>query len=631
MKVMVKHLWLAVALIAVASSILLLSDTQQRRGAKLAHKRSCPIISIMQHVSVLIIDSHVEGVLSRLDERGYVAPGRTNIRFYNAHGDYPTATAIARDIVSGPSDIMISSSTLSLQALARANENGSKIHVFGAVTDPYGTGVGISGPEPEQHPPYLVGIGTFQPVENTFRIAKEMNPALQRVGTVWNPGEQCSEACVKKARAICTELGMTLVEVNASNTSEIPEALRAVIAKDVDAIWIGGDTVAMAAVDLIARQAQQAGIAAFTNSPADVERGMLFGLGADYFQVGEYTAEVAVAILGGADPAEFRIDNAIPERLRVNYTVLAGLSANWSLTPTLQQRLVGAELQKEKNLTSKTGEAPAELALVNLTNNASLDAAIEGVWEGLAQMGLQQGKDYAVRIYNAQGDMTQMSQILDQVAQQQPDMLITVSTPVFVAAAKRNFNFPLVFTVASDPVKLGLFQHGCPPNITGVHDDPPLGELLQMARRYDPALTAVGIVYDPGQMNSILSVEKLRRAGQEQNVTIHEATVATISDLPMATQALIQRGARAIIISADNLAVTGFAAIHKVAAGADIPIFTTNTSLMQHGASGAVGDSYLDWGCQSGQLAARVLAGVSPADIPIRATQVYDHIEPEPK
>ena len=64
---------------------------------------------------------------------------------------------------------------------------------------------------------------------------------------------QCIDARIQSTRCepvpdfVCKgtkQLGIELVEANAGNTSEVPEAFRSVLARDVEAVWIGGDTVA---------------------------------------------------------------------------------------------------------------------------------------------------------------------------------------------------------------------------------------------------------------------------------------------------------------------------------------------------------------------------------------------------
>jgi ABC-type uncharacterized transport system substrate-binding protein len=657
MKNLIKDLWLAVLLIILASAILLLSDQQQRKDRKLIRKSDYPLIAMMQISSSTLLDAHAEGVISRLKEKGYYAPDGHNVRRFNPQGDFGTANSIAGEIVNGPYEMVITTSTVALQVFAGANQSTRKTHVFGAVTDPYGAGVGISGPEPDQHPPYMTGVGTFQPVKRAFELIRELNPIIKRIGVVWNPGEQCSEACIRIARDICTELGIELMEATATNTSEVPEAVRSLMAKNIEAIWVGGDTVAASSIGLIVSIAKTAKIPVFTNDPADPDAGALFGLGANYFTVGEYTADMAVSIFEGAAPSSFRIENVVPEQFRFNHQVFATLDNPWTISQAIralldenasntQEELIVLDfadhLTKGKKPSLEMIEAanyyrnaslirsrPASVALISLVENRLLEEAEEGVMAGLIESGLRPDNDFITKRYSAQGEIAQLPQIIDAAMQEKPDVIVTVTTPVMMAIVKKVKETPVVFTVTSDPKKLNVFISGRPDNVCGVHDNPPVAEVLDMAIAYDNGLKNAGIVYDASQMNSLLSVEKLRVAGKEKGITITEATASSVTDLSMATQSLVQRGVQAIIISADNLANTGFSVIHRVAQSAGIPIFATEPSLVEQGATGAYGDDFYDWGRQSGRLAAKVIAGVPPHRLPLTETISHKRIEPK--
>ncbi|HRW96833.1 MAG TPA: ABC transporter substrate-binding protein [Bacteroidales bacterium] len=657
MKQLLKDLWLAVTLILAATVILLLSDRQQRLQSDREHAEAFPDIAIMQINSTSLLDAHVEGVISRLKEKGYYAHDGSNVRRFNPQGDFSTANSIAGDIVNGPYKIVITSSTVAMQVFAKANQKGKKIHVFGAVTDPFGTGTGINGPEPNQRPAHIAGIGTFQPVERAFEIIKELNPKIKRVGVVWNPGEQCSEACLLLARAFCKSNGIELIEANATNTSEVSDALRSLIARNVEAIWIGGDTVATASIRMIINIASDAGIPVFTNDPSDADAGALFGLGADYFTVGQFTADIAVKILEGADPTSFSIKNVLPELLRFNHERFNSLSGQWTITPKIKELIEQSDLKnssglktldfallKEKGIEpdmatieqaerylnlSVRKNRPSKVAIINLVENLVLDEAEQGVYAAFDESGLQPDKDYVIKKYSAQGEIAQLPQIIDAVVQEHPDVIITITTPALIAIAKKKLNIPVVFTVASDPYKLNIFRSGRPDNICGVHDNPPVGELLDMAIIHIEDLTAVGIVYDAAQMNSLISVEKLRKAGKEKNIHVFEATASSINELVMATQSLIQRGAQVIILSADNLAYTGFSSIFRVTQASDIPVYTTDPSLVEQGATAAYGDSFFEWGKQSGKMAIKILAGMPPEHLSITETVFKQRIEPK--
>ncbi|MFO7721859.1 MAG: ABC transporter substrate-binding protein [Bacteroidales bacterium] len=653
----IKDLWLTTMLILLASAILLLSDLEQRKSARKRGEREFPKIAIMQISSTPLLDNHVAGILDRLESEGYIASDQGNIRMFNPQGDMNTANAIAKEIANGPYELVITSSTVALQTFSKANQNSRKIHVFGAVTDPYGAGVGISGPDPTQHLPYMVGIGSFQPVTQSFRILHELNPKIKRVGVVWNPGEQCSLACVTEARRVCKELGIQLIEAIAANTTEVSEAVRSLMAKGVEAVYIGGDTVANSSINLIIKVARDNDVPVFTNDPSDVKIGALFGLGANYFTVGQYTADLAIAILRGKSPSEFGIDNVVPEELQLNQGVLQSLGTNWNLsekvlkmlreqgTAISEERVVldFAELKRKGirptvqmikeanwyvNIPRKDGK-PARIAMITLVENKLLEEAEEGFSQGLTGSGLKQGRDFTIRKYSAQGEIGQLPQVIDAAVREKPDLIVTVTTPALMAIVKKVRDIPVVFSVASDPNTLKIFPGGRPDNICGVHDNPDVEALLEMAMNYDRGLKAVGVIFDAAQMNSVISVEKLRKVCRQKRVILYEATASTVTDLGPATQAVIQKGAGAIIISADNLAITGFSAIHKAASASNTPIFASEPRLVAEGATGAYGDAYAEWGKQSGKMAAKILAGVPPAQLPIAETEIKQKIEPK--
>lgn len=270
---------------------------------------------------------------------------------------------------------------------------------------------------------------------------------------------------------------------------------------------------------------------------------------------------------------------------------------------------------------------PVKIAMINLVENELLDEAQQGVVEALVRGGLKVDEDFAVKKYCAQGELGQMPQIIKAVVQANPDVIVTITTPAMIAVVKEVKDIPVVFCVASDPFKIGLFKDKRQPNVCGVHDDPAVDQLLDMAKKYNPGTDAAGIVFDPAQPNSVLSVVKLRKAGEDRNIKVIEATVSNVSELTLATQSLIQRGAKAIIVSADNVATTGFPAIYKAASASGVPVFATEPQLVEQGATGAIGNSYKDWGLQSGAMVAKILSGASPVDLPIEPTKVSTRID----
>ena len=247
-------------------------------------------------------------MLDGLREGGFVDGESIVIQRYNAENDMPTLNAIAKEVTNGQFDLVLTASTPALQAVANANKVGKTVHVFGIVADPFSAGVGISRDNPLDHPQHLVGFGIFVAVEDVFRLAKELFPDLQSVGEVWNPAEANSEACTIRARAIAQELGIELVEANAENSAGVREATSSLIARGVQALWVGCDSTVQVAVDSIIRLAREAHIPVFSTFPGNAEQGALFGLGANFHEVGKLSGKLAAKVLHGTDPATVAVE-----------------------------------------------------------------------------------------------------------------------------------------------------------------------------------------------------------------------------------------------------------------------------------------------------------------------------------
>ena len=284
------------------------------------------------------MDEGVAGMKAGLKESGLVPGESLQIQLYNAEGDMPTANAIASEMTAGQFDLIMTSGTPAMQAVANANRSGKTTHVFGLVADPFGAGVGINRENPLDHPPHLVGIGSLIPVAPSFLLARQMFPDLKIVGVVWNPAESNSEAFTREARKVCADLGIELLEANADNSAGVFEAAGSLVARGAEALWMGGDnTVAAAAVSVVSA-ARSARIPVFSILTGNTERGVLFEAGCDFVQVGRQTGLLAARILKGADPATIPVENSVPEMLVINQAVVRGLRDPWAVSDEILER-----------------------------------------------------------------------------------------------------------------------------------------------------------------------------------------------------------------------------------------------------------------------------------------------------
>ncbi len=642
-----RSLALGLALIAATSALLLFSDLRSRvkpAGTEPPATSTRKMrIAVLQHASIKNLDDGRDGALAGLAEQGWREGENLEIQRYNAEGDMAVAQTIAKAMVGGRYDLMLTITTTSLQAVANANKETKLPHVFGLVTDPYAAGVGINRDNHLDHPAHLAGYGTMQPVELAFKTARRMNPSLSKVGVVWNAAETNSEAQVKLARKVCAELNIELLESTVENSAGVGEAAAALVSRGVDAIWQGGDVMVITAIETVLSAARKGRIPVFSVVPTNIKRGMLFDVGADYFEVGRIVGELAGEVLNGRSPASVSIDNRMPETLCINVQATLGLRDKWTVPDDLIQKAVsyidaqGVEHNKTspKAATAPTASAaatkpaaPANLprvAIVQHNTQPIFDAGTQGMLDGLAEAGFRDGESYALRRFNPMADANLANAIAVEVSQGGYDLILTATTPSLqtVANANRGRHTPHLFALVADPSATGVGVSatdplGHPSHLSGYGTRLPVISAFRIAREINPALKTVGVLWNSSEVNSEVQLRDARKVCAELGITLVEINVDSTNAVAEATAALLSREVEAVFIPGD---ITVLGAVNNVldrSRRAGIPVFSLFPSAQPKGELFNVGADYHEVGRRTGLLAAEVLRGLPIASIPVK-------------
>jgi ABC-type uncharacterized transport system substrate-binding protein len=622
----IRRLLLGLGLILLTSAILLISDWHQRNtvGGKI------PRVAIVQHSAHPALDEGVLGVLEGLTASGLVDGQNIEIERFNADGDFTVANAIAGQVVAAGFDVAVTISTPSLQTIAKANSAEKVIQVFGLVVDPYRVGVGIGRKSPLDHPKNLVGVPTPFPVADSFRLARKLFPGLRSVGVVWNPSEANSEITTMQAREICQELQINLREANVDSSVAVAEAAAALGAQGVRAIWVGGDNTVALALDSVVAAARKARIPVFSSITTEPNRGTLFDFGANYYDAGRMTGKMAAEILGGVDPATIPIPDKIPQKLVMNRQALKGLKDPWVFP---EEVLAKADVlidedgvhRKSQMAVRKPPEGSIfKVGLVYFAPEPGADACMEGLFNGLKDLGFVQGKNLQVRKTHAQGEIINIPSILQNFDNEDVQLIITLTTPVLTAAINAVKRKPVVFTYVYDPIAAGAGKTPTDhlPNITGTGSFPPLEDTLDVIQELVPKVKAVGTLYNSSEANSRKVIEVARELFQKRGIKLEEVAVTNTGEVFQAAQVLTARKIQALWITGDNTALQAFDGIAKAAADARLPLIINDPEFTEKGALVAVG---IGWQrtCQgAAKQVAQVLLGANPQNLPFENVAV---------
>ena len=631
---MLQRLSLGAFLIVLASSILLLSERPKppSNGATRQTATGGPLkrVALFQLASQLIIDEGATGVIESLGQAGFVDGQTMILKKFNAEGDVATANAIAQELAGGDYDLVITLTTGALQAMANANKNRHVPHVFGMVSDPIKAGVGV-GTDPNDHPAHLTGIGTFPPVDQALLLAKHMNPQLSRVGLGWNPAEVNSEVCTLLARKVCETLKIELVEVSVENTSAVREAVGSLIDKRVDALLVGGDVTMLGAIEIVTRAGAEAHIPTFTCIPGNAEKGALFDVGANYYEVGKKVGQVAARVLQGEAISTIPVEIAIPPKLFVNTLETKLLSSDWKIPPDVLARadsVIDESGRRDKAVAEPKSvpKRPDRLWRVRILSYVSSEDAADaerGYREGLQKSGLVEGRDYELKSTNAQGDMAALNGMADLAIADHADLLLTISTQALQTSMQRTKTIPIVFTMVANPFQAGAGKSETDhaPNVTGAYGANDVKGMMPIIKQLLPDAKVLGSLYVPNEVNSVYSYELLLQACSAAGYELVSKGANAGTEVLDATQSLCDLHPDAICLANSNLTSTTFSTVAQVANKSKIPVFAFMGSTAAQGAAVVLTRDYYDMGVDSSRIAARVIRGEGPATSPFQESK----------
>ena len=297
----------------------------------------------------------------------------------------------------------------------------------------------------------------------------------------------------------------------------------------------------------------------------------------------------------------------------------AGCGGN-SQTGTGTQSQTASSAQEttsqESSQAASQDEASYTIGIGQYAVHGSLDNCRKGFLQGLAEEGIEEGKNLTVLYENANGDGGMGTQIISNFLSQNVDMICAIATPMAQTAygATKRTDVPVIYTAVTDPVIAQLATEDKMPagNITGTSDKLPVEEQLQMIRQILPDAKTIGIMYSTSEVNSQSTLEEYKEAAPEYGFEIIESGISTAADIPLAADNLLTQ-VDCLNNLTDNTVVSSLPIILNKANSKGIPVFGSEIEQVKLGCLAAMGLDYIELGKQTGLMAAKVLTGEAKA------------------
>lgn len=256
------------------------------------------------------------------------------------------------------------------------------------------------------------------------------------------------------------------------------------------------------------------------------------------------------------------------------------------------------------------------VAVTSIVEHPALDAVKDGVREALTKAGYTEAKGLKWQFQTAQGNTAIAAQIARKYVGDKPDVIVAIATPSAQAVVAATKTIPVVYSAVTDPVAAQLVPSWGPSgtNVTGVSDALSLDKQIDLIKKVVPNAKKVGMVYNPGEANSVVVVKQLRELLPKAGMSLVEATAARTVDVGAAARSLVGK-VDVIYTNTDNNVVSAYESLVKVGDSAKIPLVASDTDSVKRGAIAALGVNYHDLGVQTGALVVRILKGDKPGAI----------------
>lgn len=282
-------------------------------------------ISIIVEVPQLVETK--TGALKGLAEKGFVEGKNLTVDYQVANGNMPTQQQIAKKFVGDRPDVIVAITTPTAQAMVTATKDIPI--VFATVTDPIKAKLIERFEKPGGN---VTGVSDAAPIAQQLKLFREIVPGLKKIGFIYNPGLDSSNATLGWIKEQGAPLGIEVVESAAPTTNEVIPAARKLVGK-VEAIYVPNDTTVVAALESVIKVGQETKTPVFTGETRGVERGALASVGLNYIEVGQLAGHMAAEILKGKKPGD--IDAVIAYQKLPNFVVVVNKGAAAAMGATL--------------------------------------------------------------------------------------------------------------------------------------------------------------------------------------------------------------------------------------------------------------------------------------------------------
>jgi ABC-type uncharacterized transport system substrate-binding protein len=301
-------------------------------------------------------------------------------------------------------------------------------------------------------------------------------------------------------------------------------------------------------------------------------------------------------------------------RRREFISLLGGAAAVWPLASQAQPRERVRRIGVLMHLAADDPDGQSRLA---------------AFLQGLQEAGWLVGRNVAIEVRWAAGNVESMSRFAKELVAQQPDLIFVTSTPATGAMVQATHTIPVIFVLVADPVGGGFVTSLPRPgsNVTGF--TPIVGSLggkwAELVKEIAPGTAQVTLLFNPQAAPFIESYSNTFKVAATSLGM--QATVAPVNDV-RELEALVtiqtSKPNSGLVVFPDAFTEFHREEIVSLVVRYRVPAINWSHSFAEGGGLISYGPYLVDEHRRAATYADRILKGEKPTDLPVQAPTKYE-------
>ena len=279
--------------------------------------------------------------------------------------------------------------------------------------------------------------------------------------------------------------------------------------------------------------------------------------------------------------------------------------------------------------------AQQPVPLIGFISGGSADAStgfVTAFRKGLSETGFAEGQNIAVEYHWLEGHYDLLSALVADLIRRRVALIATPgSAPAALAAKAATATIPIVFSVAEDPVQLGLVASLARPsgNATGINyfAREVVAKRLRLLHDLLPKAVRIAVLLNPANAGSAeATLRSVREAAPAIGLQIQIFNAATIGEIDTVFAGFAHERPDALFLAGDSFFVDRRVQFAILMARDRIPATGAESEFVKAGGLMSYGTDLAETCRQVGNYAGRILKGEKPAELPVLQSTKFEFV-----